>query len=148
MGVRLYLDNCCFNRPYDDQSFLKNYLESEAKIFIQKEILQKKYELAWSYMMDYEISFNPFIDRKIQILKWKNLAIVDINESKEVIRLANEIKMKNIKPKDSLHLSCAIKADCNFFITTDGKILNKTIDNITILDPIDFIKLPEVYDEN
>ena len=141
MKKRLYLDNCCFNRPYDDQTFLKNYLESEAKIFIQKEILQKNYELAWSYMIDYEISFNPFSDRKIQILKWKNLAIVDINESEEIINLANEIKKKNIKPKDSLHLSCAIKAECNFFITTDAKILNKSIDNITIVDPIDFIKL-------
>jgi hypothetical protein len=60
----LYLDNCSFNRPYDDQSLLRNYLESEAKVFIQKEILQNNFELAWSYIMDYEISFNPFPDRK------------------------------------------------------------------------------------
>ena len=144
MKKRLYLDNCCFNRPYDDQSLLRNYLESEAKIFIQKEILQKNYELAWSYMMDYEISFNPFMDRKIQISKWKNLAIVDISESKEIINVANEIMNKNIKPKDSLHLSCAIKAECNYFISTDDKILNKSIDNIIIIDPIDFIKFLEV----
>ncbi|MCL2412318.1 MAG: hypothetical protein FWC97_11825 [Treponema sp.] len=84
MENRLYLDNCCFNRPYDDQSILKNYLEAEAKVYIQKEILNKKYELAWSYMMDYEVSFNPFTDRKIQIMKWKNLAIADIDESGEV----------------------------------------------------------------
>ena len=140
MKKRIYLDNCCFNRPYDDQSFLKNYLEAEAKIYIQKEILNKNYELAWSYMMDYEISFNPFTDRKIQILKWKNIAIVDIEESKEVIGFANEIMDKNIRPKDALHLSCAIKAKCNFFITTDTKILNKSIQNIIIVDPIDFIR--------
>ena len=146
MEKRLYLDNCCFNRPYDDQSVLKNYLEAEAKIYIQKEILQKNYELAWSYIMDYEISFNPFSERKIQILKWKNLAIVDINESNEVTGIANEIIEKNIniKPKDALHLSCAIKAECNFFITTDTKILNKAIQNIIITDPIDFIRRMEV----
>jgi len=146
MVKRLYLDNCCFNRPYDDQSVLKNYLEAEAKIYIQKEILQKNYELAWSYIMDYEISFNPFSERKIQILKWKNLAIVDINESNEVTGIANEIIEKNIniKPKDALHLSCAIKAECNFFITTDTKILNKAIQNIIITDPIDFIRRMEV----
>ena len=28
---RLYLDNCCFNRPYDDQSSLPVYLETQAK---------------------------------------------------------------------------------------------------------------------
>ena len=138
------MDNCCFNRPYDDQSLLKNYLESEAKIYIQKEILHENFEIAWSYMMDYEISFNPFIDRKTQILKWKNLAIVDVDETKEIIDLANEIMKKNIKPKDALHLSCALKAECNFFITTDARVLNKSIANIVIIDPIDFIKVLEV----
>jgi hypothetical protein len=74
MKERLYLDNCSFNRPYDDQSLLKNRLESEAKIYIQREILNGAYELAWSYIMDYEISFNPFSDRKNQIVKWKRIA--------------------------------------------------------------------------
>jgi hypothetical protein len=37
MKDRLYLDNCSLNRPYDDKSLLKNYLEAEAKTYIQKE---------------------------------------------------------------------------------------------------------------
>ena len=40
-STRLYLDNCSFNRPYDDQSLLRNYLEAEAKVFIQLCILHK-----------------------------------------------------------------------------------------------------------
>jgi len=142
--IRLYLDNCSFNRPYDDQSLLKNYLESEAKIFIQKEILNETFELVWSYIMDYELSFNPFSDRKDQIMKWKYIAKIDINESEKVTRLANEIMNKKIKSKDALHLACAIEAECNYFITTDKKVLNKSIDNITIINPIDFIRLIEV----
>jgi len=138
------MDNCSFNRPYDDQSLLKNHLEAEAKTFIQKEILQKTYELAWSYIMDYEVSFNPFMDRKNQILKWKNIAIIDIDESERIIERANEIMNKNIKPKDSLHLACAIEAECNYFITTDGKILNKAIEKIIIIDPIEFVRIFEV----
>ena len=70
MKKRLYLDNCSFNRPYDDQTLLKNHLEAEAKLYIQKEILNSHYELAWSYMMDYEVSFNPFSDRKNQTVKY------------------------------------------------------------------------------
>ena len=144
MKNRLYLDNCSFNRPYDDQSLLKNYIEAEAKIYIQEKILQNNFELVWSYVMDYEISFNPFSDRRNQILKWKNIAIADISESEKVIAMANDIMKKNIKPKDSLHLACAIEAECNYFITTDGKILNKSIENIIIINPIDFIRRLEV----
>jgi predicted nucleic acid-binding protein len=94
--------------------------------------------------MDYEVSFNPFLDRKNQILKWKNIAIVDIGESEEIIASANEIMNKNIKPKDSLHLACAIKAECNYFITTDSKILNKPMEKIVVIDPINFVRLCEV----
>ena len=67
--IRLYLDNCCFNRPYDDQTNLNIRLEAEAKLFIQNEIVKKNYELAWSFMMDYEISANPFYDRQVTFIK-------------------------------------------------------------------------------
>jgi len=143
MTKRLYLDNCSFNRPYDDQSLLKNHLEAQAKVYIQREILQGTYELAWSYVIDFEVSFNPFSDRKNQILKWKGIAIIDIDESNRVIALANEMMKGNIKPKDALHLACAIEAGCNYFITTDGKLLNKAIAKIIVVDPIDFVKMTE-----
>ena len=29
--LRIYLDNCCFNRPYDDQSQLRISLETQAR---------------------------------------------------------------------------------------------------------------------
>jgi len=54
--TRLYLDTCSLNRPYDDQSFLKIRLEAEAKTYIQQQILAAAYELAWSYILDYEVS--------------------------------------------------------------------------------------------
>ena len=73
---------------------------------------------------------------------------MDINESTEIINMANDIEKRNIKPKDSLHLSCAIIAECDYFITTDDKILSKLIDNIIIIDPLDFIKLPGVQNES
>jgi hypothetical protein len=34
---RIYLDNCCLNRPYDDLDNLNVQLEAEAKLFIQIE---------------------------------------------------------------------------------------------------------------
>jgi hypothetical protein len=37
--MRIYLDNCCFNRPFDNQTQLKIHLETEAKLFIQQEII-------------------------------------------------------------------------------------------------------------
>ena len=70
---------------------------------------------------------------------------MDINESGKIIAMANEIMQKNIKPKDSLHLAYAIEANCNYFITTDDKILDKPVEKIVVIDPIDFVKMAEIY---
>jgi hypothetical protein len=43
--MRVYLDNCCYNRPFDDQSNLLVMLEAEAKLFIQKEIKDGRIDL-------------------------------------------------------------------------------------------------------
>ena len=139
----LYLDNCSFNRPYDDLALFKNFLEAEAKMHIQKEILQEKFALAWSYIMDYEVSFNPFSERKSQISKWKRIAKVSILESEGILVKASQFMAQNIKPHDALHLACAIEAGCDYFITTDSKILKAPSDKITPINPIDFVRIME-----
>ena len=47
--MRIYLDNCCYNRPYDDQSQLRISLESQAKLYVQELIREDKFELVASY---------------------------------------------------------------------------------------------------
>jgi hypothetical protein len=137
---RIYLDNCCFNRPYDEQTNLNVHLEAIAKISIQNEIIKGTFELAWSFMMDYEIMSNPFYDRRIAFLNWKNIAVVDIDPIEEILAKGKYLVEKNIKRKDSLHIACAIKADCEYFLTTDHKILNKNIPEIKLVNPLDFIR--------
>lgn len=58
--MRIYLDNCCYNRPYDDQTQLRISLESQAKLHIQEMIKDGKLELAASYMLTCENSRNRF----------------------------------------------------------------------------------------
>jgi hypothetical protein len=33
--MKVYLDNCCYNRPYDDQENLPVSLEAQAKLYVQ-----------------------------------------------------------------------------------------------------------------
>ena len=141
--LKLYLDNCCFNRPYDVQSVLLNLLESDAKLFVQKEILNGTFELVWSYMLDYENFYNPYDNRKVAIEKWKKVAKIDIEPTDDILKKAVEIMKIGIKNKDALHLSCAIEAKSDFFLTTDKKLLNKNLTEIKIINPIDFIKILE-----
>ncbi|MDD2215260.1 MAG: PIN domain-containing protein [Eubacteriales bacterium] len=141
--MRIYLDNCSFNRPFDDQTQMKIRLETEAKLFIQNEILKGNFELVWSYILDYENSENPYEQRKETIQAWKDIAVLDCEADDKVILLAEKFESMGLKAKDALHLACAVIGKCQYFITTDAKILNKQVDLIEIINPLDFIRILE-----
>ncbi|MFA5480689.1 MAG: PIN domain-containing protein, partial [Candidatus Muiribacteriota bacterium] len=103
-------------------------------------ILQKKYKLAWSYILEYENHFNPFDYRKNIILQWKSIADCYIEESVEIIKEAEKIQKLNIKTKDALHLACAKKHNIDCFITTDNKLVKTEIEGVKILNPVEFIR--------
>ena len=58
--MKIYLDNCCYNRPYGDKTYLNVSLETQAKLQVQEEIRTGKHELVWSSIEDYENAQNPF----------------------------------------------------------------------------------------
>ncbi len=139
--IKIYLDTCAFNRPFDDQIHLDVRFEAEAKIHIQDNIKQGKLELVWSYILDYENSVNPFPFRKITIQKWKDLASVYITENDKILSTANSLMKKGLKSKDALHLACAIEGQAKYFITTDKKIIKRMagFNRIVVINPITFI---------
>ena len=140
--MKIYLDNCCFKRPFDDQKQLRIKLETEAKLSIQENIRSGSYQLIWSYMLDYENSRNPFQERREQITKWRVYSKTDIEEDEKLVDIATRINQHGIKKMDSLHIACAITAGADYFLTTDDEILKRAvhIQGIRITDPIGFIK--------
>jgi len=45
--MSIYLDLCCFNRPFDGQEQIRIRLESEAELEVQSRIRRGDLELAW-----------------------------------------------------------------------------------------------------
>ncbi len=137
--MKIYLDNCCFNRPFDDQSQLKIHLETQAKLFIQDKIKSGVYKLIWSYILEYENSKNPFEEKKNAIAPWRNIACEFIKENEEILKYAESMVKRGIKAFDALHISTAVYAKCDYYIATDRKLLNTTASEIKIVNPIGFI---------
>ena len=137
---KIYLDNCCFNRPFDDQMQLVIRLETEAILFIQEEIRNGNIEFVWSYILEQENEDNPFERRRESIGLWKSRAGADVSESDEVLQLAESYCRYTMKPKDALHVACAVVAGADYFITTDRRILKKVTTQIQIVNPVQFIQ--------
>jgi len=115
-------------------------LETEAKLAIQERILDGVYELAWSYIMDFENAQNPFPAKMSSIADWKAFACTHAAENDRVISHAEFLSTKGIRSCDALHISCAMEMLCDYFVTTDRKLLNTPVEGITIINPIRFIE--------
>jgi predicted nucleic acid-binding protein len=137
--MRIYLDNCCFNRPFDDQTQLRISLETQSKLFIQALIVSKKVELVWSYILSLENVKNPYEGKRLSISRFSEYAKIKIIESETLLKNAGIIASSGIKNADSLHIACAVEASADYFITTDIRILKYKTSNIKIVNPIQFV---------
>ena len=144
MKYRIYLDNCCFNRPYDNQTQLKIYLETQAKLHIQSLVYDKRIELVWSFILTFENSRNIFNARKDAISQWENISSFFVEKSEEIRLIAKEILTTGIKAADAAHVACAIAGKCDYFITVDKRLLKYNDERIIICNPIEFINYVEI----
>jgi predicted nucleic acid-binding protein len=146
--MRIYLDNCAYNRPFDDKSRLTIRMEAAAKLQIQEAIRNGVYELVWSYMNEYENNENPYDDKREAVGAWKYIAVHRCLPGARILARGMGIQRHAIKPKDSLNLACAIESECRYFITTDGALLKKAglFSEIEIINPIDFVRKTEETD--
>jgi len=146
--MKVYLDNCAYNRPFDDQGQMRIYLETQAKLYIQKLIYDGRLLLAVSYMSRYENGNTPYTKNRITIERFfENAAtFIDIDKAERIENKSYDIMRCGVKAKDALHISCAIEAGCDYFITTDDGILKKLKNSdITICSPVEFINIWEDF---
>lgn len=144
LDMRVYLDNCCYNRPYDDQSQLRISLETQAKLHIQNLIKNGELELVSSYMLFFENSRNRSATKSKAIKQFiENNSVVYIDEtySEEIEKLAKTIRSTGVKSADAIHTACAILAKCDYLLTTDDRLLKYQNDCISIINPTEFIRL-------
>ncbi|GHT14257.1 hypothetical protein FACS1894170_11100 [Planctomycetales bacterium] len=138
--MRVYLDNCCFNRPFDEQTQIRIALETQAVLFIQTQIVQNMIELIWSYVLTYESGKNPYSNKKESIRNFaRKYAVSVVLENDRIIEDANRYQKDNVNKLDALHLACAKDAAADFFITTDDRLLKYRSEEVKIISPIDFV---------
>ena len=139
--MRVYLDNCCYNRPYDPQGDLRIVLGTLAKLQVQHLMRIGAVEYVWSDILVHEVTQNPYLDRREAILEWMDRASDYIEATSDVVDRGIEIQAYGIKPKDALHLASAESAGCDWFLTTDCGILKKlkVLGDMRIANPVEFM---------
>lgn len=148
--MKIYLDMCCFNRPYDDQTQSRIRIETEAKIVIQQKIKDNEHDLLWSSILDFECSKNPFQEHRIAILNWRTIASNVIMIDDSIIARATNLMTLGVGKYDALHVACSIAGGAELFMTTDDRLLKylRVVDDTLALLPQNALAYMEKWYEN
>ncbi|MEK6681610.1 MAG: PIN domain-containing protein [Nitrospirota bacterium] len=127
--MRIYLDVCCLNRPFDDHTQDRVRLESEAVLTILSHGQAKNWDLLNSEVIDIEVSKIPDDDKRLKVSILASMLQQNIVINEDIERRAIEIERLGFKPFDALHIACAEAGKTDVLLTTDDEFLKKAIQN-------------------
>jgi len=117
---KIYLDTCCFNRPFDVLSQDKIRFECEAVLLILNNCDKGIWQVFRSDVLDDEIDRTANVIKKLKVEMLYSSATLRIElDDKIITKAKNFQKRTNIKPFDALHLACAECAGADVLLTTD-----------------------------
>ena len=143
--LNCYLDACCLNRPFDDQTQDRIRIEAESVIILLKISLTGKIKLIGSDVLKHEISKTPDPVRKSQLLSLSKYISKFYTLNDAIIEFAYKLRKSGFGAFDSLHIATAEKSGVDIFITTDDKILklyrrNPELLQIRIENPANIVR--------
>jgi hypothetical protein len=121
--LRLYLDVCCLNRPFDDQRQDRIRLEAEAVLLIMGRCEAGAWQWLSSAVVEEEVNHTPSSERRSRVRQMLSGAHGTVALTDVAISRAQELKALGFRTYDALHLACAEQATVDIFLTTDDRVL-------------------------
>lgn len=123
---KIYLDVCCLNRPFDDQTQARIRLEAEAVLVILAQCEIGDWEWISSEVVELEIHQTPDPERRRRVQLLASHAHRSVVVGRSEIERAQQFEAWGISAFDALHLACAESGGAKVFLTTDDKLLRKS----------------------
>ncbi|MDR1563616.1 MAG: PIN domain-containing protein [Oscillospiraceae bacterium] len=137
--MKIYLDNCCFNRPFDDLSQERINMEADAILSIISRCERGVWSLAASTIIDIEINKISSDDKLKKVCSLYSIASEKLLVNDTIAQLAAQFQQVGIKLYDSFHLALAEAYNYDVLLTTDDAFLNnakKLSLNISVENPV------------
>jgi len=144
--MKLYLDLCVYNRPFDHQGEERTALETSAFIYILEKIEKGIHTLVASEALLYENNKNLNEQRKFRVASYFHLAQEFIKIDNSDLERAKYLKRLGFADIDALHIGLAEKSRVDYFITCDDEIVKlykkwRNSIKVKVISLIEFIAL-------
>lgn len=143
--MRVYLDTCCLNRPFDLSNEPRILLEATAMLMILDRLLRGEWTWVASEILTLEVQASKKVTIRETLLELLTHAPLSVPLSEREKRRAVDLGRHGIKTLDGQHIACAEAAGSDVFLTTDDRLLkaaarNPEILRVRVINPTDWLR--------
>lgn len=143
--MKIYLDTCCLNRPFDDQRQPRVRLESEAITLVLEKTYKHEWELVGSNALFYEIEQNTDTQRKERLMLLVKEASQTVEITDIILEQAEKLESFGFDEFDAIHLASAGSANVDIFLTTDDNLQkvanrNNNLLSFIVINPVKWLE--------
>jgi len=143
--MKIYLDNCVLNRPFDDQSQERIRLETEVIILVLSRLERKEWTWLGSQALEIEVDQTPDPEQQVRLRRVMDFVETSVEVGEKELARASELQKLGFIGFDAIHLACAESGKADVFLTTDDRLLKlakrqaKRL-QVTVRNPLDLMQ--------
>lgn len=154
---KIYLDACCLNRPFDDQTQPRIYIEAQAVMTILSRCQSEAWKLINSSALIAELNQTPDLERLENVKKILSIAKIKVISSTFIENRSAQLQKLGFSSYDATHIASAERSHADVFLTTDDRLFKKAqtnsqLINVKVNNPVQWltevIQAEESNDEN
>jgi len=143
--MKIYLDACCLNRPFDDQRQARVRLEAEAISLILQKLHQREWEWIGGDVLVYELGQTEDVERKERLLLLAGQSHQVVAMTEKILTQAEKLVASGFDSYDAIHLASAENAKVDVFLTTDDNMQkianrNKKMFSFVVVNPVTWLE--------
>ncbi len=150
---KIYLDVCCLNRPFDDQTQPRIYLETQSVMTIINQCQSGNWKMINSSALIAELNQTPDIERLQNVKKLLLIAKIKVITGLWIQERAAELQIMGFSSYDATHIASAERSQADIFLTTDDRLIKKAQKNsqsitVNINNPMQWLAQVTQIEEN
>ena len=132
-SYRIYLDACCLNRPFDDQTQPRIALETQAILTILSQCESGLWKLITSAAINEELDQTPDLERLKNVKTILAIAKIKVISSQFIEERSTELQKLGFSSYDATHIASAERSQADIFLTTDDRLIKKAQKNTQLI---------------
>lgn len=143
--MKIYLDACCLNRPFDDQRQPRVRLETEAISLTLQKLHQRDWEWIGSDILVFELGQTEDVERRERLLLLAGQSHQVVEMTEKILAQAEKLESSGFDSYDAIHLASAEQAKVDVFLATDDNMQkvanrNKKLFSFVVVNPVKWLE--------